>query len=212
MAAEFTISKTGTLESVTTSNTLQNVSTMTKATTTETSITLITAQTTPIIIPSIQELINRSDDVIIGKVESVVPTVRIDLVALGINKGSTGHFQNISSYIFRVDQVIMGKIAPGEQIKMDMHGGIADGVSEDFGITYPKIGVTYLMFITRREENQNKAYFRYLFVGSFEGYAEIRDGKIVPRDKAQLFKPGMPIEQVLDAVKKAVSEKTIIER
>jgi len=112
---------------------------------------------------------------------------------------------NISSFEFRVDSVVMGKFVLGEKVRLDLHGGVADGVSENFGIDYPKQGTTYLLFVYRPTELQGKAYFQFLLVDSFNSCTEIHNGILKPHPRATVFPGGYRQEQALADVQKIIS-------
>jgi len=170
-----------------------------------TTIIEYTAATTPFIESSLDRLIANSDDIFVGTVTEVLPTIRIDEVALGLVTSSSPRMANISSFEFRVDSVVMGKFVLGEKVRLDLHGGVADGVSENFGIDYPKQGTTYLLFVYRPTELQGKAYFQFLLVDSFNSCTEIHNGILKPHPRATVFPGGYRQEQALADVQKIIS-------
>lgn len=170
-----------------------------------TTIIEYTAATTPFIVSSLDRLIASSDDIFIGTVTEVLPTIRIDEVALGLVTSNRTRMANISSFEFRVDAVVMGKFVLGEKVRIDLHGGVADGISEYFGIDYPKQGTTYLLFVYRPTVLQGKAYFQFLLVDSFNSCTEIHNGTLNPHPRATVFPVGYRQEQAIADVHKIIS-------
>lgn len=170
-----------------------------------TSIAEFTAATNPFIVSSLDRLIANSDDIFVGTVTEALPTIRIDEVALGLVTSNRTRMANISSFEFRVDAVVMGKFILGEKVRIDLHGGVADGISENFGIDYPKQGTTYLLFVYRPTELQGKAYFQFLLVDSFNSCTEIHNGILKPHPRATVFPSGYRQEQALADVQEIIS-------
>ena len=54
------------------------------------------------------------------------------------------------------------------------------------------------------EENK---YFMYMFVGTFDGFSEIVDGKIIPQENTSIFKKGISLDEALKAITEAVESK-----
>ena len=172
---------------------------------TESSIELIeiTGLIEPILIDDIYRYVEDSDIIIIGTVEEALPVVRIEAVSLGLIHSDSEIYENISSYQIRIEQVIKGDIAAGGTIRVDMSGGEAEGVRESFiGLQYPNEGITYLMAIDEREITDKTDFFQYKFVGTYDGFSEIIDGKLYPQENTSIFKTGMFVE---DAAAEIVS-------
>jgi len=179
---------------------------------TETSIKNDPAETTevvfkgsPMLISDINKLISFSDVIIVGKVNKALPVVRIDAVALGLVKGIPELEENVSCYQIRIDQVVKGDFAPGDTIRVDMLGGLAEGINEIYeDLQFPSEGSTYLMFIEKTDRTEENKYFLYRFVGTFDGFSEIVDGKIVPQKNTSIFKSGTLINEVITTVSGAI--------
>ena len=159
----------------------------------------------PMLISDINKLISLSDVIIVGKVEKALPVVRIDAVNLGLVKGVADLKENVSCYQIKIDQVVKGDFAPGDIIRVDMLGGLAEGISEIYeDLQYPSEGSTYLMFIEKTDRTEENKYFLYRFVGTFDGFSEIVDGKIVPQKNTSIFKSETPINEVMTTVSEAI--------
>ena len=155
----------------------------------------------PILYDSINKLVQHSDLIVVGKVEKALPVVRIDAVALGLVVGPSSLEKNVSSFQIRIDKVIKGGFSPGDTVQVDMSGGIADNIYENYiDINYPVEGLTYLMFIDRTNYTDANRYFMYMFVGSYDGFSEIADGKIFPQENTSIFEKDSSIDDVLQKI------------
>lgn|GEM_PF-1967963 len=168
--------------------------------------TVITFSGAPQLFDSINKLVQQSDLIIIGKVEKALPVVRIDAVALGLVEGLPSLEENVSSFQIRIDQVIKGGFSPGDTIQVDMSGGLADNIYENYIDTnYPEEGLTYLMFIDRTNRTEANQYFLYMFVGSFDGFSEIADGRIFPQENTSIFEQGSSVDDALQKITEAIA-------
>ena len=160
----------------------------------------------PFLITDINFLVAHSDFIIVGKVDKALPVVRIDAVALGLVEGIPELKKNVSSFQISVDQVIKGDIVPGDTIRVDRNGGLAEGINEIYedDLQYPREGSTYLMFICKTEFTEENKYFMYMFVGTYDGFSEIVDGKILPQENTSIFQSGTSIDEVIASVSKVV--------
>lgn len=165
----------------------------------------VTWQITPILFSGLDELAGHSDIILIGKVSDAPPTVRVDAAALGIVEGVDEFEKNISSFVINVEDVLKGDAPDSGTIRVDMNGGTADGVSETYdGLEFPQKGSRYLMFIRRTNFSEKNKYFLYMFVGTYDGFVEIVDGKIIPEKNSSVFTEGTSIGDILDAISKSV--------
>jgi len=170
-----------------------------------TEITEVTFKVSPRMFSDIKLLASKSDLIIVGYVDKALPVVRIDAVALGLVKGIPELEENVSCYQIRIDQVVKGDFAPGDTIRVDMLGGLAEGVNEIYeDLQFPSEGSTYLMFIEKTDRTEENKYFLYRFVGTFDGFSEIVDGKIVPQKYTSIFKSEAPINEVMTTVSEAI--------
>lgn len=159
----------------------------------------------PMLISDINKLISLSDLIVVGKIDKALPVVRIDAVALGLVVGPSKHEKNVSSFQVKIEQVMKGVFKPGETIQVDISGGLAEGINEIFeNVQYPSEGSTYLMFIDKTDYTAENKFFMYMFVGTFDGFSEIVDGKIVPQKYTSIFKSGTPINEVVTTVSEAI--------
>lgn len=162
----------------------------------------------PFLITDIDFLVSQSDFIFVGKVEKALPVVRIDAVALGLVEGIPELEKNVSSFEIRADQVLKGEIAPGDTIRVDRSGGLAEGINETYedDPPYPREGSTYLMFICKTEFTEENKYFMYMFVGTYDGFSEIVDGEILPQKNTTIFKSGTPIDEAIASVSDAIEK------
>ena len=159
----------------------------------------------PLLYDSINKLVEQSDLIVVGKVEKALPVVRIDAVELGLVVGPSSLEKNVSSFQIRIDKVIKGGFSPGDTILVDMSGGLADNIYENYiDINYPVEGLTYLMFIDRTNYTEANQYFMYMFVGSYDGFSEIADGKIFPQEHTSIFEKSSSIDDVLQKIKDTI--------
>lgn len=159
----------------------------------------------PMLISDINKLISLSDIIIVGYVDEALPVVRIDAVALGLVKGIPELKKNVSCFQIRIDQVLKGDFVPGNTVRVDISGGDAEGINEVYeNLQFPLEGSTYLMFIEKTDRTEENKYFLYRFVGTFDGFSEIVDGKIVPQENTSIFKNGTPINEVITTVSEAI--------
>ncbi len=171
-------------------------------------ITEITVAITPLMISDIKVLVSNSDIIIVGYVEKALPVVRIDAVKLGLVKGVSELEENVSCYQVRIGQVMKGDYDPGDMIRVDMLGGLAEGFDEIYmGLQYPVEGSTYLMFIEKSDRTEKNKYFMYRFVGTFDGFSEIVDGKIEPQKYTSIFEKGVSLDEALKEINEAVESK-----
>lgn len=171
-------------------------------------ITEVFIEEAPFLISDIDFLVSQSDFIFVGKVEKALPIVRVDAVALGLVEGISGLKKNVSSFEIRADQVLKGEIAPGDTIRVDRSGGLAEGINEIYedDPPYPREGSTYLMFIYKTEFTEENKYFMYMFVGTYDGFSEIIDGKILPQKNTTIFKSGTPIDEAIASVSDAIEK------
>lgn len=170
-----------------------------------TEIAEVTFKVLPQMFSDIKLLASKSDLIIVGYVDKALPVVRIDAVKLGIVKGIPELEKNVSSFQIKIEQVMKGDFKPGETIQVDMSGGNAEGINEIFeNVQFPSEGLTYLMFIDKTAYTEENKYFMYMFLGTFDGFSEIVDGKIVPQENTSIFKNGTPINEVITTVSEAI--------
>jgi len=168
--------------------------------------TVITFSGAPQLFDSINKLVQQSDLIIVGKVEKALPVVRIDAVELGLVEGPSSLEKNVSSFQIRIGQVIKGGFSPGDTIQVDMSGGLADNIYENYIDTnYPVEGLTYLMFIDRTRYTEVNKYFMYMFVGSYDGFSEIADGRIFPQENTSIFEKGSSVDDALQKITEAIA-------
>lgn len=155
-----------------------------------TSINEIKIQVIPITFKSINELVKRSDAIIVGKVTQVLDPVRIDKAKEGYVRSSVPVYGNISSYIIDVEQSLKGTFLTGDKVKIDENGGLADGYSEIYLPTRDSLefGNRYVIFIKRLDEFRNREYFENLLMGTYDGFVKIEDGDILPQKNSSVFK------------------------
>lgn len=175
-------------------------------------ITEYTVLIEPIIIDDMYRFVEDTDIIIIGMVEEALPVVRIDASSLGLVSGDPGFFENISSYQVRIEQVIKGDVSADETIRIDMHGGTAEGVFENYiGMIFPVENSHYLFFIENKQFSDKTDYFEYRFGVTYDGFSEIVDGKLYPQENTSIFEAGTPIEEVIARITEAMEGPSPVE-
>lgn len=149
---------------------------------TESTTEVIQYQIDPILYPSLQDLVDASEIIVVGEVTSSSIN-RIDLSSEGNVSGDTEMFANVSSFSVAVSKVIKGTIPDDMQLKVDLLcGGEVDGYIEIYEppIPSPVAGEEYVFFIDAPEKNKDHEYFVYKFEGSFDGFVRVENGVVEP--------------------------------
>lgn len=152
---------------------------------------------------SIEELAEACDHIIIGKVEKVLPAIRIN--------ETVNPEHEVWNY-YTPSQILIGKVlrgnkTEGETICIVQDGGTYTGITENKetekivltmeDVIFMEEGSEYLLFV-RGEENVGKGMeYSYFLPTPTVGYCKIIDGKLSPNEGNNLFMSGTTVDEAI---------------
>jgi len=163
----------------------------------------VSAKVEPVLMSSLENLIDESDYIIIATVTDIQPafTVSKDHKITDVFSGLG--CTNYTPYLLTVDQVISGDVAINETIRIDLMGGEASGVKFTCSpIAYPEINTTYLMFLQDFDWviEHDLEYNRIVFTGSYDGFYKV-ENKLFPNAHSTLIPVGTSLQDVIEIIK-----------
>jgi len=164
----------------------------------------VSAKVEPVLMSSLENLIDESDYIIIATVTDILPafTVSKDHKITDVFSGLG--CTNYTPYLLTVDQVISGDVAINETIRIDLMGGEASGVKFTCSpIAYPEINTTYLMFLQDFDWviEHDLEYNRIVFTGSYDGFYKADENKLFPNAHSTLIPVGTSLQDVIEIIK-----------
>lgn len=149
---------------------------------------------------TLEQMSVRTDTIIVGRVNEVLPAVRINKIELGYETTlDREEWTNITRTKVEVLQSIKGELKEGESINVDQEGGFAECINEYIdGMPFLKQGSTYIFFL-REPYGKDAQYCRYM-TGIWQSFLEAADGRILKQDYS-FFEAGLPIEEAVEQIK-----------
>lgn len=160
---------------------------------------------------NIEELIESCDHILIGKVEKVLPAIRINET---VNPEHEVWNYCTPSQIL-IEKVLKGNKKEDETIFIVQDGGTYTGITENKeiekicltmeNVVFMEEGFEYLLFVLG-EENVGKGmeYFYFLPTPNV-GYCKIIDGKLSPNEGNNLFMSGTTVDEAIAMIEECLS-------
>lgn len=153
---------------------------------------------------NLEDLLEATDIVIVGTVESTLPMVEL-------NRSDDDLFQNvpwekfyIAPVMVRVDEVIWSDeadVCVGDTIRIDPVGAFSkDTLGAIEYVPTPEVGWCFLMFISYQESDDTSAYLTYEFSSRADGFINITAAELYPCDASEVFISGTTIDEVRMAI------------
>lgn len=146
------------------------------------------------------EMSVRTETIIVGRVNEVLPAVRINLSEYGYETTTDREkWTNITRTEVEVLQSIKGELKEGESINVDQEGGFAECINEYIdGMPFLKQGSTYIFFL-REPYGKDVQYCRYM-TGIWQSFLEVEEGRILKQSHS-FFEEGLPLEEAVEQIK-----------
>lgn len=164
----------------------------------------VSAKVEPVLMRSLENLIDESDYIIIATVTDILPSFTVSTDHKITDAFSGLGCTNYTPYLLTVDQVISGDAAVNETIRIDLMGGEASGVKFTCSpIAYPEINTTYLMFLQDFDWviEHDLEYNRIVFTGYYDGFYKVDEDKLFPNEHSTLIPVGTPLQDVIEIIK-----------
>ena len=164
----------------------------------------VSAKVEPVLMRSLENLIDESDYIIIATVTDILPAFTVSADHKITDAFSGLGCTNYTPYLLTVDQVISGDAAVNETIRIDLMGGEASGVKFTCSpIAYPEINTTYLMFLQDFDWviEHDLEYNRIVFTGSYDGFYKVDENKLFPNVHSTLIPVGTSLQDVIEIIK-----------
>lgn len=149
---------------------------------------------------TLEQMSVRTDTIIVGRVNEVLPAVRINKTELGYETTlDREEWTNITRTKVEVLQSIKGELKEGESINVDQEGGFAECINEYIdGMPFLKQGSTYIFFL-REPYGKDVRYCRYM-TGIWQSFLEVEDGRMLKQDYS-FFEERLPLEEAVEQIK-----------
>lgn len=149
---------------------------------------------------TLEEMSVRTDTIIVGRVNEVLPAVRINKTELGYETTlDREEWTNITRTKVEVLQSIKGELKEDECINVDQEGGFAECINEYIdGMPFLKQGSTYIFFL-HEPYGKDVQYCRYM-TGIWQSFLEVEDGRMLKQNHS-FFEEGLPLEEAVEQIK-----------
>lgn len=151
---------------------------------------------------TLKELVDACDYIIIGKVESVLPTIRENISA-----NNNEAWANYTPSKIVIEKVIVGDKSQGEYIHIRQTGGSFTGISENGkqetiteianSVVLLEEGMEYLMFVAGENNAEEGFEYPYFLIAPSNINPKIVDGKLVVLDGNDLLENGISVDDVI---------------
>lgn len=150
---------------------------------------------------TLEEMSVRTETIIVGRVNKVLPAVRINLSEYGYETTlEREEWTNITRTKVEVLQSIKGELIEGESINVDQYGGFAECINEYIdGMPFLEQDASYIFFLHEPDYGKNAPYCRYM-TGIWQSFLEVADGKMLKQDYS-FFDEGLPLEEAVEQIK-----------
>lgn len=150
---------------------------------------------------TLEEMSVRTETIIVGRVNEVLPAVRINLSEYGYETTlDREEWTNITRTKVEVLQSVKGELQEGESINVDQYGGFAECINEYIdGMPFLDHDATYIFFLHEPGYVKNAPYCRYM-TGTWQSFLESADGKMLKQNYS-FFEEGLPLEEAVEQIK-----------
>lgn len=160
---------------------------------------------------TIAQLTEACDHIFIGKVEKVLPAIRI-------NESTNSEHEVWNNYTpskILIEKVFMGNKTKGETVFVVQDGGTYTGITENSkvetivvtmeDVVLMKEGSECLLFVMGEENVGKGKEYSYFLPNPQIGYCNIVDGKLVPNENNNLFKSGTSLDEAITMIEKCLN-------
>lgn len=158
---------------------------------------------------TLKELVDACDYIIIGKVESVLPTIRENISA-----NNNEAWANYTPSKIVIQKVILGDKSQGEYIHIRQTGGSFTGVSESGkqetitettnSVVLLEEGMEYFMFVAGENNAEEGFEYPYFLIAPSNINPKIVDGKLVVMEGNDLLENGISVEDAIALIDDAM--------